>query len=444
MTGSAPSRRADDPPVRLALVLGGRASAGAYAAGAASEILAALDRSPAGRVELAVLCGTSAGSLSAAVGARAMAVNPGLLPFLEKLWVEALDVRHLLEPGGRGTAGIFRQAPLLELGSALIAADPASDDRRARGVADTLSLGMTLSNLNGVPRRRRFHFRHAADRTCDVRVHRDAAAFRLGAATDAADPVWEVVRDAALASMATPFVLPPVELDRGKLSRPDARLAGAPDSGRMWFADGDWLAHEPIRLARRLARSSPGAEEADWRYVVVDPHLEDMDDDGVRPDTRIGVARAVARATLGRGSDHDWIASAELNARVELFESLVRHLPEVAEGLLDPDALDLGREIARLAEVAAEHDVARDGIDDEEAALERLDAELDRIGRDPRFAPALERTGTRAGRTRLAKLIYILESAGDLRDRRFLTLHRVAPRSGERLAGVSLGHLGGF
>ncbi|MDX1579226.1 MAG: hypothetical protein R3266_12120, partial [Gemmatimonadota bacterium] len=35
-------------------------------------------------------------------------------------------------------------------------------------------------------------------------------------------------------------------------------------------------------------------------------------------------------------------------------------------------------------------------------------------------------------------------AVGDLRDRRFLTLHRVSPESGERLAGASLGYLGGF
>ncbi|MGH7539825.1 MAG: hypothetical protein ACRELC_02380, partial [Gemmatimonadota bacterium] len=56
----------------------------------------------------------------------------------------------------------------------------------------------------------------------------------------------------------------------------------------------------------------------------------------------------------------------------------------------------------------------------------------------------LGRVGTRAARTRLAKLIYVLEAVADLENERVLPLHVVAPRPDEPLAGGFLGGLGGF
>ncbi len=430
--------------VRLALILSGGASLGSYVAGAVSEIVGALVADPEADIELHVIAGSSAGAVTGALVARAMTVNPGLLPYLEKLWVEALDLRVLLDAARTDRGGILDRAVLDELSRALICGDPASDDRRAPGVAERLRLGLALSNLSGVPTRLRYRFVNAPDRACGVRVHRDAATFELASPTRADDPAWEEVRLAALASAAFPFALPPVPLARRPAAYPEACWPEGEESRRMWFADGSVFANEPIGLAKRLAERSADFRSAAWRYVLVDPDVGEetavADPSGSLP----AVAGALTRAVLGQGAAADWATATETNARLELFEAIVARLPEIADGLCNPDALALGQLVAGLAERVAEAESARRGEAGEDAVLERLDAAVARIENDPRFRDVLAAVDTRAGRTRLAKLIYVLEAASDLRDKQILPLYLVAPRPDEPLAGSFMGNFGGF
>lgn len=436
----SPARGGDGEPVRLALVLGGGASLGAYVGGVVAEVLEALVAQERGGVELGVIAGSSAGAVTAALAARAMTVNPEVIPFLRKLWVDALDFEVFLDPDRPNPAGLLSDAALRELSEALIAADPASDDLRPAGVADTLRVGLTLSNLSGVPHPVRYRFANAPDRLEALLVHRDAIAFELTPPVGAGEPLWERMRRAALASAAFPFAFPPVELERDADDYPAARFPNASASHRMWFADGGLFANEPIGLARNLVRRGTDDRSAEWRYVLVDPDLGEtraLD----RPRSPSDVAGALTRAVLGQAAASDWVEASDTNRRLEVFEAIVERLPEIADGLCDPDALKLGHVVTRLAERVAEEACESD---DEDAVLEHLDRELARIESDPRFRAVLDQVGTRASRTRLAKLIYALEAAGDLRDKRVLPLYLVAPRADEPLAGSFMGGFGGF
>jgi len=81
-------------------------------------------------------------------------------------------------------------------------------------------------------------------------------------------------------------------------------------------------------------------------------------------------------------------------------------------------------------------------------ALDYLEENLARIESEPRWAPALDPVSSRAGRTRIKKLIFILEAAAGVRDRPDLPLFPVAPLvapdRGEELAGDFLAGAGGF
>lgn len=432
------------PPVRLALVLSGGASLGAYVAGVLSELLETLIRDEGRGATVQVIAGSSSGAVNAALAARALTVNPALLPFLGRLWVEALDARALLDPERPHRAGLLDDRALHELSRALITAEPASDDGVAPGVTDRVHLGMALSNLGGVPHRYRYRFRNAPERACGVRVHRDTISYHLRPPVAADDPVWERIRVSALASAAFPFAFPPVRLARPDSDYPDACFAEPSRDGRdMWFADGGLFANEPIGLAKRLVESVPDYRSAEWRYILVDPDLSEEEARMAPPASLDDVAGAVTHAVLGQTAAQDWVRATETNIRVELFEAIVARLPEIAKGLCDPDALELGLHIGRLAEDVAEWRNARAG-DGEDAALARLDAAVARIQTDPRFEPVLARVTTRAARTRLAKLIFVLEAAGDLREKQVLPLYLVAPRAHEPLAGTFLGNFGGF
>jgi hypothetical protein len=91
--------------------------------------------------------------------------------------------------------------------------------------------------------------------------------------------------------------------------------------------------------------------------------------------------------------------------------------------------------------------VAADGGDVEgtdDPVVDYLDSQVERIEIDPAYSGTLARIDSRAGRARLAKLIFVLEAAGGLQDKDVLPLYLVAPETSESLSGDFLGHFGGF
>lgn len=440
--------------VRLALILGGGVSLGAYTAGAVSEILLALSRNRRARVTVDVIAGASAGAVTAGLAARALAVNPSLLPWLERVWVDALDAEVLLDSRRRDPSALLDTDAVEELSRHLIAADPAADDRPSPSAGDPLRVGITLSNLTGVEYDLRYGFLNAPDRFYRVRVHRDWAEFDLAPGTPAGAPVWERLRSAVVASAAFPLAFPPRRLERNTGDYPGARFpAGAGDSVGMWYADGGLFDNRPVGLAKRLVERVPDHRAADWRYILVDPYMEGgagtgtgeapLDPSG----SPVRAGAAVVRALLGQGAALDWIEANKVNARLEILEALVARLPEIGDRIRDPGALAVGRSVGELAERVAEMKVAvrrtpDSGVGD--PVLAYLDENIARIQADPRFTPAFDGVEGRPTRTRIAKLVFVLESAAGLRDKEIMPLYLVAPKNEEPLAGRLFGNFGGF
>src|SRR5260221_6934768 len=95
------------PELRLALVVPGAASLGAYEAGALTALLRIV-RASGGRVAVDTIVGASAGSVGGAVLGHALVTGAGDGD-LERLWVDEASIGNLL--GGRRPAGPPR-APL--------------------------------------------------------------------------------------------------------------------------------------------------------------------------------------------------------------------------------------------------------------------------------------------------------------------------------------------
>lgn len=440
--------------MKLALVLGGGVSLGTYVAGAVSEILGALERTPGGEHTVEVIAGSSSGALTAAIAARALAVNPGALPWLRKVWVEAADADHLLDSGRADRSALLDATVMGELSRALITAEPASDDRPAAAMGREVRVGIALSNLDGVRFELPYGFLNVPDRSYGTRIHRDWIELRVQRAADAGDPVWERMRAAAVASASFPLAFPPLRLERERREYPGANLPGDPESGTvdMWYTDGGLFDNEPLGLAKRLVEHFPDHRSADWRYVLVDPYLEtdprDRRERASAPDSIVATVDRLARAVLGQGAALDWIRANKVNARLEILQALVDRLPELGDRLCDPAAVDVGRRVGELAERVAEMKVAvrrrEPASPGPDPVVEYLDENLARIAGDPRFAPVLERVETRAARTRLAKLIFVLESAGGLRDKEPMPLYLVAPPEEGGLSGDFMANFGGF
>lgn len=438
---------------RIALVLSGGASLGSYIGGAVTEILRALETNRAdGSLTVDVITGASAGALNAGMAARALAVNPSLRPWIERVWVEAADAGVLFNPDRRDRRGLLDGAALDELTRAVITTDPASDDRPSDSAGRRLRVGVTLSNLDGLPYRFHHGFLNAPGRFFGTRIYRDWLEVELEGKPGRDGRQWERLRRAAVASASFPAAFPPRGLERSADEYPGAELEPGPDGElEMWYADGGLFDNEPVGLAKRLVEQWPNHHAQDWRYILVDPHMEDQgaasSGPAGRPEGLGDVARRVAGAVLGQGAARDWVRTHKTNARLEILEALAGRLPEIHGRLDDPDAVGLGRHIGELAESVAEMKVRvrrTTGDSAGDPVVDYLEENLGRIESDPRYAPALEEVQSRAGRSRIKKLIFVLEAAAGLRDKEFMPLYLVAPPQGERLAGEFLGNFGGF
>jgi hypothetical protein len=139
---------------KIALILGGGPGGGSYAAGAVVELLTALERvQAADPPTLDVIVASSAAALPAAIAARALVVNPGLVPWIERTWVDALDAGVLLDPGRSDRDGLLASGPLHELAHTLIAGDPAADDRPSARFGGSLQVAFPLTPVrpSGAP-----------------------------------------------------------------------------------------------------------------------------------------------------------------------------------------------------------------------------------------------------------------------------------------------------
>lgn len=416
---------------RLALVLGGPASLGAYSAGAVTEVLSALRRNRREeRVTVGVVTGASAGGLSAAMAARCLVVNPALLPWLEPFWVRGMSAEHLLDPRRRDRSGLLNAEPVRQMLGHLVSGDPAADDAPSGSLGSSLRVGLSLVDLPG------------RTGSGGGRRHDGEAVFELDRSHRAGHPAWDGLREAAVAAAGIPGVFPLRSL-RG-------RLTGGPEAEAerpRWAGDG--LGTErPLSLARRLAGRFPAEPERGWRFVVVDPRAvgEGAARGAAEEAEPRGAATAAGRmlaASLGLGTARDWREAAGADERGELLRALVERLPEIHGGLDDPAAVGLGRRVGELAERVAEWEVRRrGGGEGDDPALDQLDRSLAAIRGRAAYRPAFRHVESRAGRTRLAKLVYVLEAAADLPSRAAGPAHRVAPEA--PLAGERVACLGGF
>jgi hypothetical protein len=389
-----------------------------------------------------VVTGSGSGALAAGLTARSLVVNPGLIPWMERIWVDALDARHLMNANRMDRSALLDPAPLEEITLHTLAGDPASDDRPGAALGRGLHLGVSLTEVDGGDRA------GAGDHAAAPGGHRDAA-FRLDAGDGAGAPVWERVRRACLAAASLPLAFPPRGLGRDVV---DSVLPGDDGEGEeRWFVGSGPGRPRPLETARRLMRGAPGAAGGEWHVLVADPRPTDGG-----PSSPAGRDRGPwwgAGLLLEGGMPaeflDDWRAARDATRRLEMLRALASRLPEVHGRLDDPDAVGLGRQIGALAERVAEEKVAREGPpagsgSAADPVVERLDAGLERIQDHPAYASALEEVESRAGRTRLSKLIYVLEAVADLDGSEPVRLHRISPPAGKPLAGRGMGGFGGF
>lgn len=334
-SSSQPEADRDAPSVdhafEFGIVMAGAVSAGAYSAGVLDFLVEALDAyyeardkpgwsGPTHDVRLRVITGTSAGGITAALGAGCLfrefshlaegASEPATNPLYDA-WVEEVDISRLL-----ATADLEADGPILSLldstvldtiAREAIGKIAALEPKMRHWVEDPLTLYLTSTNLRGLPYGFDI-FARGKTTTFGMMSHADEIAFAIGTSTPATrhvvpidavtpDPAsegWELLVEAALATGAFP-----IGLAARRLTSPTARYHRRPLLPEPVFGDVTWksdtfafsavdggvIDNEPIEIARQCLSGGPdkhnprSGDEASRAVVLVDPFPNEINHD---------------------------------------------------------------------------------------------------------------------------------------------------------------------
>lgn len=278
---------------RVALVLSGGVSLGAYIAGALDELLRAFDASHAqaggDRYTIDVITGASAGATTAAMVAHGLLFSNGATR-LEPIWVEQIDAAELLAPHVTEPATLLSGAPLQAIAADVFRLPHDQAAAPARCCADQVYVAMTLANLQAVPYRSRRPMQTADSEQPFIQYrHTEQETFVFTRDAAMNPQAWERVAQVAVASAAIPFAFPPIRLRRnlgdGLHYIQDPGVSGpvyeAHDPEReFWYCDGGTFNNLPLDLAwhytrqidtARTGTNDPEVLAEDRLFVMIDP-----------------------------------------------------------------------------------------------------------------------------------------------------------------------------
>jgi predicted acylesterase/phospholipase RssA len=453
---------------KIALVMGGGGSLGAYEAGVLIELMYALDTLNAelpeqDRFVVDVITGASAGGMSAAVMARVMMYDyPGGRADLYKAWVR--DIRIEDSPAGKGlleddslqknallSKTIIRRIANDYLVEAVRKLDP-QNLKPASFAPDELRLALTLTNMNGLDYS--LPTTTVAERSALFLTTRfsDASSWVLTRQPHLSD--WGAdklgIRDSAIACGNFPIAFQPQGLHRDASLYPQEPMQSTAQPqyfpSEMTFIDGGMFDNEPLGKAIGQAAhhdlGADGQPDPKRLFLVVHPnltrsgHRNGVGDDSAEP-TPFTSPEFGLLAQAGRLLDMlrtenaitDWVRASEVNALVQWRDAFIEILESVIlETKVDaPDALierldGLVREIAETTK--------RPGLTAKEY-LRRI-----RVTPDPTLGPRQTRI--------FETILFILDHVSELQEKRRLWLETIGHDPDLPLAGGQVMGFAGF
>ena len=272
---------------KVAIVLSGGVSLGAYIAGALDELMNAfkLNTNPDVDYEIDIITGASAGATTAAVIAHGLRYRQGQVALYD-VWVKKVDIVDLLADDLRENdpVTVLSSRRLREIAlETLRWDDPNNAGQKASFCADDLTLAMTIANTTPLPYISSVKQPTAGGKEEFVQSrHAEQETFTLTDIWKPTDERWSRIGEVAMASAAIPMVFPLVPLERK--ARETDHYVQTPNfegAGRFWYYDGGTFNNLPVDLAwshvvRRAKRDDPGADPLEnRRVVVIDPSRSD-------------------------------------------------------------------------------------------------------------------------------------------------------------------------
>ena len=452
-------------PKRLAITIAGAVSLGSYEAGVLYEVLDAIHQHNCvpgtpdeERIEIDVLTGASAGAMTAAIVAQKMlyAANEFRDPYdnpLYNVWVKQIDLVDLLNTTNDGSPE--SESPLRSIFSSNMVERIAADSltkRYANGeppprvthmaAAKSISLGMTLTNLNGVD----YGYDMQPNGKFIFTRHEDQLTRVLSVGGTDNKEIWEEIRDASVASGAYPLAFRAKEIDRKRGDYTKLNLEPwTDDPSRFTYTDGGVLQNEPLGMAKNLVN----AIDAHWNnesrfYLFVSPHGRNSSADwNFREENAdyFHMMKRLAKVLLGQSEFQDWITAVEMNEQIALMDARATELVdglrsgELKSGSLKRVADGLLKVLFQQPKRAGNRRVAKIPTETLSDARRRIEhqylEEIAVLGAGSYSADAFRDT------------VLAFETAANLGERDYMRIYGIAV-SEELLAGAELSAFLGF
>ncbi|HMA38347.1 MAG TPA: patatin-like phospholipase family protein [Chloroflexia bacterium] len=273
---------------KVAIVLSGGASFGAYIAGAIEELLVAFRHSDA--YEIDIVTGSSAGGITSALVTHGLLYTAGTTALAE-VWLDKMDIVDMLAPELFDEPfSLLNIHPLMQEARKLISWPADQQPARAAFCAPTLTLSLPITNESLLPYVSAFA-QPAAGRTEPYVQYRatEQETFYFGPTAVPTDPIWARLADVTQATAAIPFVFPPVRLQRSAdPSHGDQQYIERPNfqgDAYFWYVDGGIFNGLPVDLAWYHANKQP-EDLAERVILVVNPWRATTDPPPLDPHER--------------------------------------------------------------------------------------------------------------------------------------------------------------
>jgi predicted acylesterase/phospholipase RssA len=335
---------------KLAITITGAVSLGSFEAGVMYEVVRAIGQhnravAEADQIYIDVITGASAGGLTATIVAQKLMFEAGAMDgaysnTLYAPWVKDVDISELLKPhqGDSSTKSIFSSGFVEQLSRNYITSRYAKNPVPARvkhpAAADTIRLGLALSNLNGLDYGLNVGAGKFVYTDFQDQLIRPTKNWPLQDTLDC----WEGLRNAAVSCGAFPFAFKPVDVERHRdeYDSPDL-VSQILETQSFCYTDGGTFQNQPLGMAKNLVDEiDPAHTETPNRYYLfVSPHqkksvafsaLNAADADF------IPFAKQLVSAIYNQSQFQDWIMAEDVNREIDLLNTRADELTKLLTG----------------------------------------------------------------------------------------------------------------
>ncbi len=456
---------------KLAIAISGAVSLGSFESGVMYEIIEAIaqhnlhpDTTEDQKIIIDVITGASAGAMTAAIVAQKLLFEANKLrkPYqndIYRAWVEDADIQTLLQSRKEDNPdmAILSSGFVQEVGNKYLLnrynSPSPSVAKRHPAVADSIQLGIALSNLNGFDfkinltnTQDKLNSDDKQDNSFTFTKHKDCYITNIqGNGQDDNPNLWQLIKKIAIASGSFPFAFQVQEVERissdsayeGSDFYTEAEPGKEPNKKAFAYTDGGVFENEPlgmaISLAKKVDTSARYYEKRFFLYVAPGAKTSSIIKDFQAKDAiYVKTARAIAGAIFTQSRFQDWIQVSDANESVKKFNNQAWFLRDVLKQ--HPDKYTEFAEVAtKLLNTLYTDD--RQKTADKERLKQQFTEEIQELSSLGENGAAISSSWLDA--------VQALEKAANLGSKELLTVYSINAKD-EELAGEQLSAFGGF